>query len=255
MPNDDRGSGMIGTLEKGFQIIEIIEDEKSATLTEVADRMGIARSTAHDHLTTLVDLEYLVKKEGAYQLGLKFTRLGTNATETVPLSGTITPYLERLADETGETVWFLVEERGKAVYLGHAEGEQGIKTEHFIGGRSYLHCHAGGKAILAQLSEDRVKTIVDRHGLPEITESTITSRDALFDELEQIREQGYAQNYSEQIEATRSVSAAIVVDDEVLGAISVGGPAHRLRGDRFEDELPNQVMSTVNEIRLNHLYS
>ncbi|MGQ4555336.1 IclR family transcriptional regulator domain-containing protein [Halobellus sp. GM3] len=255
MANEREGSGTIGTLAKGLQIIEVIEEEQSATLTEVADRMGIARSTVHDHLTTLVELEYLIKNDGVYRLGLKFARLGTNATATVPLSDTITPYLERLAAETGETVWFLVEERGKAIYLGHAEGEQGIKTEHFIGGRSPLHCHAGGKAILARLSEDRVTDIIETHGLPEITEHTITSRDALLEELERIREQGYAQNYSEQIEATRSVSAAIVVDDEVLGAISVGGPAHRLRGERFEDELPNQVMSTVNEIRLNHLYS
>lgn len=255
MASKNGGSGRITTLEKGFQIIEIIEDEEAATLTEIADRMDLARSTVHDYLTTLLDLEYLVKNDRAYQLGLKFTRLGTNARETVPLSSVITPYLERLADETEETVWFLVEECGLAVYLAHAEGEQGIKTEHFIGGRSYLHCHAGGKAILAQLPEDRVNEIIDKHGLPEITKNTITSREALFEELERIREQNYAQNQSEQLEETRAVSAAIVIDGEVLGAISVGGPAHRLRGERFEEELPNLVMSAVNEIRLNQLYS
>ncbi|WP_096390357.1 IclR family transcriptional regulator [Halopenitus persicus] len=255
MADGNERSGTIGTLAKGFRMIEIIEDEGPATLTDVADEMGLARSTVHDYLTTLTDLEYLVKNDGEYQLGLKFARLGTNATETVRLSDTITPYLERLADETGETVWFLVEECGRAVYLDHAEGDQAIKTEHFTGGRSYLHCHAGGKAILAQLPTERVDEIIDEHGLPEITENTITTRDALFEELERIRDRNYAQNHSEQLLETRAVSAAIVVDDEVLGAISVGGPAHRLRGDRFEDELPNQVMSVVNEIRLNHLYS
>jgi len=255
MTSKNEGSGSIASLEKGFQIIKIIEEEESATLTEVADKIGLATSTVHNYLTTLLDLEYLVKDDGAYQLGLKFTRLGTNATETVPLSNVVTPYLERLADETGETVWFLVEEYGLAVYLAHAKGEQGIETEHSIGGRSYLHCHAGGKAILAQLSEERINEIIDKHGLPAITENTITSREALSKELEQIREQNYAQNHSEQLEETRAVSAAIVIDGEVLGAISIGGPAHRLRGDRFEEELPNQVMSTANEIMLNQRYS
>ncbi|WP_280535465.1 IclR family transcriptional regulator [Halopenitus sp. POP-27] len=255
MTDEPGGSATIGTLEKGFRIIETIEELESATLTDVADEMGLARSTVHDYLTTLCDLEYLVKTDGEYQLGLTFTRLGTSATETVQLSDTITPYLERLADATGETVWFLVEECGRAVYLGHAEGDQAIKTEHTIGGRSYLHCHAGGKAILAQLPDERVEEIIDMHGLPEITEHTITSREALFEELERIRDRNYAQNHSEQLAETRAVSAAIVVDDEVLGAISVGGPAHRLRGDRFETELPNQVMSVVNEIRINHRYS
>lgn len=255
MTSKNPGSGRITTLEKGFQIIEIIEEEQSATLTEIADRMSLARSTVHDYLMTLLDLEYLVKTENQYQLGLKFTEHGTSARENVLLSSSIGTYLERIADDTGETVWFLVEEFGLAVYLDHAEGEQGIKTEHSIGGRSYLHCHAGGKAILAQLPEARLDEIIDKHGLPKITENTIDSREALLEELEQIRDQGYAQNYSEQLEETRAVSAAIVIDDEVLGAISVGGPAHRLRGERFEEELPNHVMSVVNEIKLNHRYS
>lgn len=248
-------SGQIATLERGFEIIEIIEDEEPATLTEIADRMGIARSTLHDYLSTLLNLEYVVKKDKKYQLGLKFTRLGTNARENAPLTDIITPYLERLADETGEAVWYLVEEYGLAVYLEYAKGEQGIETEHFIGGRSHLHCHAGGKAILAQMSEDRINEIIDKHGLPKITENTITSREALFEELEQIRKQNYAQNRSEQLEETRAVSAAIVINGEVLGAISVGGPAHRLRGRYFEENLPNQVMSIVNEIMLNYRYS
>jgi DNA-binding IclR family transcriptional regulator len=88
-----------------------------------------------------------------------------------------------------------------------------------------------------------------------MTENTITSRSALFDELERIREQGYAQNYGEQLKGTRAVSSAIVIEDEVLGAISIGGPEHRLHGDWFETELPNQVGSVSNEIRLDLLYS
>ena len=255
MENQSGSSETLTTLERGFEIIEIIEDMETATLTEVANRMGIARSTAHDYLATLLEHEYLVKNEGEYQLGLKFARFGTNAKGTVPLSKVITPYIERLADETGETVWFLVEEYGLAVYLEHAEGNQGIKTAHSVGGRSYLHCHAGGKAILAQLPEDQVNEIVDKHGLPKITENTLTSREVLFEELERIREQGYAQNHSEQLEGTRAVSSAIVIDGEVLGAISIGGPAHRLRGEWFEEELPNLIMSAVNEIKLNQLYS
>lgn len=255
MENGNQRSGTLATVEKGFEILEIIEDMETATLTEVADRMNIARSTAHDYLTTLLELEYLVKNDREYQLGLKFVKFGTNAKETVPLSRVITQYIERLADETGETVWFLVEEYGRGVYLEHAGGAQKIETDHSIGGRSYLHCHAGGKAILAQFPDDQVNEIIHKHGLPKMTENTITSREGLFEELERVREQGYAQNHSEQLEATRAVSSAIVIDEEVLGAISIGGPAHRLRGEWFEEELPNLVMSAVNEIKLNQLYS
>ncbi|QLG29918.1 hypothetical protein HUG10_20125 (plasmid) [Halorarum halophilum] len=72
---------------------------------------------------------------------------------------------------------------------------------------------------------------------------------------EQIRNQGYAQNDEEQLNGTRSVSSANVVDGEVFGAISVDGPAHRLRWKFFHEELPQQVMSVTSEIRLEMLYS
>lgn len=255
MANKGRGKNSLSTLERGFEILEMVEDLETATLTEIAEGMDIAVSTAHDYLTTLEELEYVVKHDSEYQLGLQFVRLGTHARASAPLIDIIPTYLKRVAEETGETVWFVVEEFGFGVYLDHEAGEQAIKTTHSIGGRSFLHCHAGGKAILAHLEEQRVNEIVEKHGLPSITENTISSRSELATELERIQSQGYAQNDEEQLDGTRSVSSAIVVDGEVFGAISVGGPAHRFTGEYFDEELPQEVMNVTSEIRLEVLYS
>ncbi|AHG02040.1 hypothetical protein HALLA_01690 (plasmid) [Halostagnicola larsenii XH-48] len=102
----------------------------------------------------------------------------------VTLTGVVTPYLQRLAEDTGETVWFLIEEYGVGVYLEHAAGKATHQNSTFHRGRSYLDCHAGGKAILAHLLAERVTVIIDTHGLPAMTENTITSRSALSDELD-----------------------------------------------------------------------
>jgi DNA-binding IclR family transcriptional regulator len=112
-----------------------------------------------------------------------------------------------------------------------------------------------GKAILAHFPEKRVRDILDRHGLPKITEHTVDDEETLFEELEQIRQQGYARDLEERVRGMRCVAAPILRDGEVLGAVSVSGPASRMQGERFETEIPDHVMGTANVIEVNITYS
>lgn len=255
MPTHGEGRAVVKTAQTLFAIVEGLEEREKAGVSELADHLGLAVSTVHDHLTTLEELEYVVKSDKKYQLGLKFLRLGVNARLNVDMYPLVAPYLEEIADETGETAWLVVEENGLSVHVARAMGEEGVETANRIGRRSHLHYHGGGKAILANLPRVRVDEIINRHGLPAMTENTITDPDELFTELEEIRDRGYALNDNEEIIGTRSVGAPIVVDDEVLGAISVGGPANRLKRKRFEEELPRMVTGIVNEIELKLQYS
>ncbi|WP_197409784.1 IclR family transcriptional regulator, partial [Haloferax profundi] len=116
-------------------------------------------------------------------------------------------------------------------------------------------CTASGKAILAFLPEERVLEIIDERGLEPRTENTITEREELFEELSQIRDQGYANAIEESVKGMRAVAAPIMLEDSVAGSISLAGPANRFVGERFEDEVPKLIKGVANEIELKLTYS
>nr|WP_244257329.1 IclR family transcriptional regulator C-terminal domain-containing protein [Halomicrobium sp. IBSBa] len=113
-----------------------------------------------------------------------------------------------------------------------------------------------GNAILAHLPEDRVDEIIEQHGLPEMTENTITERDELFERLKRVRTEGVAFDDEARVKGLRCVAVPIVNNDDVVeGAISVSGPTSRLQGDRFRSKLPAKLKSVANVIELNITYT
>nr|WP_306061846.1 IclR family transcriptional regulator C-terminal domain-containing protein [Natronococcus sp. AD5] len=119
-----------------------------------------------------------------------------------------------------------------------------------MGTRSGLHTIAGGKAILAHLSDERVDRVVDERGLEAHTGRTITTRGELEEMGARVRDQGYALNWGENIEGWRAVASPVVLEGRLYGAIAVAGPENRFRGGYFEETLPELVAGTANEVRL-----
>ena len=119
----------------------------------------------------------------------------------------------------------------------------------------HLQSTALGKAILAHTPRERVEQILDQHGLPQITENTITDRQELLDELEAVRERGFAIDDEERISGIWCIGAPIKSDDRVLGAVSVSGPTSRMKNERLNDEVANMMRSTANVIEVNSTYS
>jgi len=218
--------------------------------TEITEALDVPTSTAHDYLSTLHGLEYLVKSGGKYDLGLRLLDHGIAARDRHPIAREGKSTVEQLAAATGEAAWLVTEEHGRAVYLDYALGEHAVQTHARIGTRSHLHYLASGKAILAHLSDERVEAIVDRHGLAQQTEHTVDSREALRAELDATRERGYALNDQENVEGARAVGKAIVVDGDVVGAISVVGPANRMTDQQLEDGIVDQILGAANELEL-----
>lgn len=245
----------IGTVGTNFEIIEAIKRNGRSGVSELADQLDYPTSTVHSHLNTLESRGYLIKNEDGYDLGLRFLSLGKVSQSQQPLYDAADPKSRQLAEETGEISAVMVEEHGRGIFLCRAEGPNAVELDSYSGYRIYLHSTALGKAILAFLPEQRVDEIIDQHGLPDITENTITDREELDQELEQIREKGIAYDNEERIKGMRAVAVQISDENEtVIGAISLAGPTSRLKGDVFQKEYPEMVRSAANVIELDITY-
>lgn len=251
---NDSPERTVTTAETVFDVIDCLKQQDGATVQEVADAVGVAESTAHTYLATLRAQEYVVKDGPIHYLSLKPLDNGITVRENMELTRAARSVIDEVAAETGEVAWIMIEEHGKGVYLMKSEGEKAVRTRGRVGKRTTMHDIAAGKAILSQLPEQRVEAVLDEFGLPERTENTITERAAFEEELDRIRESGYATNMGETIQKVRAVASPILRDDAVCGSVGVAGPKHRLSGDWFTEELPNVVLEAADTIELDLTY-
>jgi DNA-binding IclR family transcriptional regulator len=247
--------GRIKTTQTVFDIIESIQKLGGVTTSELAETLGMAKSTAHSHLVTLEEGGYLVKEEGEYDIGLKFLDHGIYAQMNRDIARAARPSLEEIAKETGEVSYLVVEEHGQGVNLIRETGEQSVTTIDRVGLRTHLHIHAAGKAILAHLPKERVNEIIDEHGLPAVTEETISDSDELFTELAEVRKQGFALNDNEAVTGLRSVAVPVLVEGEIQGAVNISGPTNRITDRQFRGEFPELLSGATNSIELRLRYS
>lgn len=257
MSNQRERGNEVGAVRKSLQLLELLKELDGARVTELSNRLEWPKSTVHSHLETLERAGYIVKEGDTYVLGFRFLDLGEYVKYRNDVYSMVEPRIETLADETGERVQFVVEEHGDCVYVRIAEGEHAASTGSRLGRRrQILHATAGGKSMLAFMDRSAVEEIIERKGLPELTPNTHTDRESLFEDLETVKERGYAFNYEEHIEGLRAVAAPIrEPNGTVVGTVSISGPAHRMRGEYLTEELPELLLGVCNEIELDIVYS
>lgn len=211
-------------------MLRCIREHDEVRLTEIAPELDVANSTVHAHLTTPQQLGFVSKTSDGYQLGLQFLDYGMEARKQRTLYHVAKGMVDDLTDQTIEKVWCIVEDQGLAVYFYGASGSRSVQTYADEGNRTGLHHLAVGKAILAHLPQERVDEIIDTHGLPRLTEHTITDQDDLYDELKTVRDRGVAFNIEESVEGLHASGAPVCGPNNIVyGAISMSAPANRMR--------------------------
>lgn len=249
------GTDGLATVETSLRVVDAVATLDGARVSEVAEYLDVPVSTVHGHLQTLHGASYLTKEGDEYHVALQFLNRGGQARERKRGYQLAEEKVQKLAAETNERAQFVVEENGRGYYTHTESGEDAVLADARIGKRIYLHDSAAGKSIMAELPESRVHEIIDRWGLPEYTDHTITDEEGLFEELEQIQEQGYALNLQETHEGLHAVGATVAAPQgQVIGAFSVSGPSNRLEGPRLHEEVPDLLRGVTNEVELRLSY-
>lgn len=248
-------SNTVQSVSTSLRILEVVHELGDSRVVDVTDHLDVSKSAVYKHLHTLEQEGYVVKEGETYRVGLRFLSFGEAARKRHRVCPISMPQMQDLADQTGEMSNLMVKENGQGILLYRATSDQAISLDTYAGTAVPLHCTANGKAILANLDPERVEEIVDRHGLPKFTENTITDRAELYAALEQIRERGWAYDRRERLEGLSCVSVPITdIDDNVLGAVSVSGPASRMEGERFTEAIPELLLQAQNVIEMNVAY-
>lgn len=238
-------SRTLKTTDTTLSIIEYIVENSGARVTELAEAFDLSKATIHSHLATLRSRGYLIKDNNTYRIGLKFLHIGGAAKSEEPRYALIRETVDDLSKRSYEEADFNVEEHGRLISLYNEVGD----FPEFEFRYYYMHTTAVGKAILAEYDTDRVENVINRWGLPASTEYTITDRDELLRQLDQIQEQGYAWNDQEYRVGLRVVGAIIhEPDGSIFGGVSLGAPFYRIEEAGLEQEMIDRVLSAKNRL-------
>ena len=229
---------MLQTIEKASEVLALFDrDHTEWGVREVAETLGLAKSSAHDLLTSLAQVGFLGKTEaGRYRLGWRLVALSETLLATTELRREARPIMEELAAQYQETIHLAILDDTKVVYVDKLEGRQAVRVElTSLGTRLYPHCSSLGKVLLAYHPEADVKHIIQTNGLPRFTPNTITDESELEQTLIKVRKQGYAYDLEEILPDLCCVGAPVRnYTGQVIAAISMSIPAYRFQRSQVE---------------------
>jgi DNA-binding IclR family transcriptional regulator len=209
--------------------------EKELGVTELSKRLGLHKNNVFRLLATLEHRGYIEqnKETENYRLGPRTLQIGSIFIEQRECRRQARPFLEELATETGETSVIAVLRTAKVVFMDGVETNRTVRAVSRIGAMLQAHCTAVGKAQLAHLAPAEIERLYPATELPTVTSKTLKTREALLNELETVRERGFAFE-DEECDLDVSALAAPVRDFSgvVIAAIGIIAPATRLAGDR-----------------------
>ncbi|ADQ06242.1 transcriptional regulator, IclR family [Caldicellulosiruptor hydrothermalis 108] len=241
----------IQVLERAINILELLgEKPKGIGISEISRELNLPKSTVHRILDTLLQKGYVEKnmENDKYKLGLRIVELSNKILSNMELRNEAHPYLEELMNYSNEVVHLCVLRDGEMVYIDKVECPNPIRLYSQIGRRVPVHCTAVGKATLAFLPREEVISILQRKGMSRRTKNTITDMQKLLNQLEEIRELGYAVDDVENEEGVRGIGAPVFnYTGRVVAAISIAGPVSRITKERIPD-LAEKLKETAQKI-------
>ncbi|MDJ1131196.1 IclR family transcriptional regulator [Streptomyces iconiensis] len=224
-------AGVLQTADRALVVLLTFSERRPEWgVSELARHHGWDKAVAQRLLTTLTARGFLLcdGTTRRYRLGPAVSRLARVGEHSGVLPSLVRPVLARLLRETGESVVLNVPNGGGYRCAAAVDGTGPIRYTALVGAHMPGHAGASGHAIFAYYPEAEIRQIFGATALQRFTEHTLTSLDALFEQYELIRGQGYGVSHGEYDEAVTAVSAPVFQGGTVAASLTVIGPGHRV---------------------------
>lgn len=236
-PQASGRSYLVASVDHALTLLAAFQDHPSLAVREGAELLGVAPSTAHRLLTTMLASGFVVQDPATrrYSAGPALVAVALASLQRVDVARVARPHLVALAAETRETVSLVVSEGTTIRFVDSVEGTEVIRVSLRTGATVPAHTSAAGKVLLGGLGRDELLRLYPQTRLHRRTPRTIGSRTVLLKEVEEARNRGYAVSLGESEPGLASVAVGIRdVRGRVIAALTVSVPEERLDGRRTE---------------------
>ncbi|MGH2842337.1 MAG: IclR family transcriptional regulator, partial [Solirubrobacteraceae bacterium] len=215
MPQDLR-TGSLGSVENALEVLLLLREHASVRPSQISAHLGVSRSTTHRLLRTLSFYGMIEQNEqsSGYHAGPVLAELGLSAAHQTNLARTLHPFLQELSHEVGETTHAIVLEGASCTFVDSVESTHALRTTSRVGTRYPAYVVSGGKLLLAQLDRAALLELFPRPQLPALNQRSLTSREDLFKQLDEIKNLGYATNFGE---SELGIAAVAVAQQTISG--------------------------------------
>lgn len=243
------------SLERGLAILGCFSSSCPVLgIADIADKLGMSRSTTHRYAITLVALGFLEQGVSRkYRLSLRVTDLGMSALNSTGLREHVRPYLEELRNRTSYTTSVAILDGPEILYVDRARssrrGQDKIDLNLRPGSRLPAYCTALGKALLAYLPEPEQRDLIADMQITRQGPSSLMSKRALRVALDDVRDEGLAVNDEELAEGLYSIATPIRSETrEVVAAINLAAHASMISLDELVEALSPHLIATADQI-------
>jgi IclR family pca regulon transcriptional regulator len=244
------------SLERGLAILGCFTPELPIRgIADIADELGMRRSTTHRYISTLVALGYLVQvAKRKYRLTLRVIDLGMSALNSTTLREHARPHLEELCRQSSYSVSLAVLDGLEIVYVDRVRsprrGHRNIDLDLAPGVRLPAYCTAMGKVLLAYLPyKELSRAVLKEMKLVRVGPNTITKKIAMREELEQVSDDGLAVNDCELVSELHSIAVPVRdLSGEVMAAMALSANTSMIPLKELIDQLGPHLVATADRL-------
>ncbi|GED32142.1 MULTISPECIES: IclR family transcriptional regulator [Brevibacillus] len=226
----------VRAVERALDILLCFTDATDLGLSEISSRLSLHKSTVHRLLATLENKGFLIRdvETEKYRLGFRIWELSANLTHNDDPATMLLPEMERLRDLVEETISLYVRDGMERIRIQAVQSKQPIRRVAPIGARMPLTVGASSKVLVAYADAAVARELLEDPDWPDFV-----SRESYVEQLEQIRQQGFATSVEERELGTAAVAAPIFNrNGQLVASIAASGPSNRLTQEKMSQYAP-----------------